>query len=105
MSNFLKLLCMVHDSNSRPFPVEVKKQDLIGELKKTIKQEGPSLLKDINAADLQLWSCHKPTKEARGSKLNDEDILDETQEIGYYFKDTPEKGVVHILVIVPEPCK
>ncbi|KAL4086252.1 hypothetical protein PRIC1_014382 [Phytophthora ramorum] len=115
----VKLFCAIVGVAGSAFPVDIDADQLVGDLKKAIKKEKTNKLKDIDAADLQLFLAKKD--EGRGAWLDgagaaavalDERghpqgcvLMDPTLWIKNpkHFGDNfqPGEGQVHVLV-VPE---
>jgi hypothetical protein len=50
-----KLFCWVPENFSRPFPVDIGKNETVGGLKKMMKDEGPPGFIHLYTGNLDLW--------------------------------------------------
>ena len=116
----LKLICVVV-GEGRPFPVDVAADEIVGDLKKKIKEEKPNTIQ-CDADEMQLYLALKDgswlsdedpdaislSQPAEGNKVsslyvNDERKMKATWGIDDYFDaNPPKKRQIHVLVVVPE---
>ena len=107
-------LCCIILGEKVSFPVKIKKDQLVGELKDTIKKKTQRLalfdVHDLNLYPLNMVASdmdYPKVKRAITEKTFDCKETDELQpefELSTYFGDTnpPKQGAVHIVVVPPQ---
>ncbi|THU81729.1 hypothetical protein K435DRAFT_469065 [Dendrothele bispora CBS 962.96] len=103
--SLVTLFCYVVGSKN-PFSVRVSSSHTVDELKKTIQQCTPTLLKGIDAHDLQLFKVTLPdddnlATEVEGAIENSRSLRS-TLEISEIFPGNPKKKTIHIAVKLPD---
>jgi len=94
------------------FPVKINDAQLVGELKKAIKNENPNDFKDIDAHHLTLYKIKIVIPDDEGDNILDrvsqpgyvfdpKDKLFPTHKMSRYFGQDPD-GDIHILVELPQ---
>ncbi|KIK20896.1 hypothetical protein PISMIDRAFT_63241, partial [Pisolithus microcarpus 441] len=64
------LLCWVRGEDAkRVFEVEISKEASVGKLKATLKRDRSAILKDVDAADLELYPLFIPSNANRAAEL------------------------------------
>jgi hypothetical protein len=100
----LELNCFIHDDDPcRVFPVKIVRTESVGTLKRSIKDDNPESLLDINACSLVLWKVSMPVNDSfkvnvRKVELRDEDVLSPVDRLSKVFLGQPEDGDLHIIV-------
>ena len=95
-----------------PFPVKIKKDQLVGELKDEIKSKNRRL-KEFDAHELTLYllnvtgpdkQTRKDEIESKANALSSLVELESLSDVSYYFGDSdpPKKRTIHILVVPPQ---
>jgi Crinkler effector protein N-terminal domain len=91
----------------RPFPVDIKRSQTVGHLKKAILKENPHDLKDIDARHLDLYKVDIPYdndfKESVSQAFREkkEELDDPFDTLSEIFPQKPRAKVVSILVEIP----
>ena len=88
------------------FPVNISRDETVGDLKDAIKAKKPNDFAGIDADRLRLWQVEIPVDRndlIQGQPLQDDDQLKATDYIDEYWTDPPKRR--HIHVIVKLPCK
>ena len=100
----ITLLCLVKGNTLvNAFPVEIKKDQLVGHLKKVIRKE-IDVPENIKAKDLKLWKVEIPGDHfdpLSNISLQDNDELLAIKEVGDYWSEKPPKRHIHVLVEPP----
>jgi len=88
------------------FPVNISRDETVGDLKDAIKAKKPNDFAGIDADRLRLWQVEIPVDRndlIQGQPLQDDDQLKATDYIDEFWTDPPKRR--HIHVIVKLPCK
>ena len=108
MSDNILLICWVY-GDMNPFPVEIRRQKIVDQLKEAIVAKQPNRFEGIDADSLKLWKVEIPDDDDDAVKQNFEfkasDILRPGLEIGDYFEGNLPKRRIHIIIRAPEPGK
>jgi hypothetical protein len=99
------LNCFV-PGGSDTFPVNIAKGASVGDLKKAIKEEIPTVFANIPIYELQLFKLEIPDKELANEvkehlKTNPS-ALRATQKLSEVFLQLPKSNMLHIVVKAPE---
>ncbi|CAG8684345.1 5866_t:CDS:2 [Cetraspora pellucida] len=102
----ITLFCLVHGSIfENAFPVKIKKNEAVGQLKKLIKEENKQTFASIDAKDLRLWKVNIPLDSPNNKRSALEadpkgDRLLPVDDIKEHF-DKPAKKHIHVIVELP----
>ena len=83
------------------FSVNVRRDQSVYDLKKTIISEKPHTFKKIDADNLVLWRMDVKSKNFQESRLHDQVALDDVEEIGVHFNGNSLKQHIHIIIKPP----
>ena len=104
---FITLLCLVKgNTTANAFPVDINKNQLVGHLKKAIKEK-IDVPANFKAKDLKVWKVTIPgdqDDQLRNLILQDSDELLAIRKISKYFPDSPLEEHIHIIVKLPRKC-
>lgn len=84
----MQLFCVV-DSETVPFPVNIRLDATVGDLKDAIKAKRQHDFNDFDAVRLTLF------------KLPEKTEMDALSDLSVYFRTAPKKGRIHVLVRPP----
>ncbi|PKK61374.1 hypothetical protein RhiirC2_791894 [Rhizophagus irregularis] len=100
----ITLLCLIKgNKTTNAFPVDINKDQLVGHLKKVIREE-IDVPENVKAKDLKLWNVKIPDDQddlLSNPTLNDKDELLATKKILKYFPDSPPKEHIHVIIKLP----
>ena len=102
-SNMLTIICWILGTDNA-FYVNVRRDQIVYDLKRAITLENPSTFKEINSRNLVLWRMDVESKQKKNfqeSRLHNQDPLDDVDEIGVYFNGNPPKQHIHIIIKPP----
>src|SRR5580693_7268569 len=104
MSNTLVLNCwLLGDDPTHIFPVKIERTELVGTLKKTIKDEKKHAFEHVDADTLVLWRVSIPVGGSFKQNLSKLDFVDEqslsaVDELSEVFAESPAPKHVHVIV-------
>ncbi|PVF96266.1 hypothetical protein CPB86DRAFT_661218, partial [Serendipita vermifera] len=99
------LICIL-EGEKLPFPIKIAKNEIVGMLKKAIKEENPEALASIDARTLVLYQIDvNDDDEMFGNvqkKISESPkALKTTKELSAMYTSAPAKETVHIFVQLP----
>ncbi|CAG8647598.1 6639_t:CDS:1, partial [Paraglomus occultum] len=103
----IKLFCLEKGKTpavQHAFPVNISREETVGDLKKVIKAEKQNDFARVDADKLKLWKVEIPVDRnelSQGQPLQDNDQLRATDYIDEHWTDRPLRKHVHIIVEVP----
>src|ERR1051325_3948104 len=104
----ITLLCLVKGNTlANAFPVDIDKDQLVGHLKKFIKEEKQNDFAGVDADKLKLWKVTisgDQDDQLRNLILQDSDELSAINDIGDYWPKSPPKKHIHVIVKLPRKC-
>jgi hypothetical protein len=101
---FLLWCCLSHDPDHK-FPVVIKKNAAVGQLKDEIKQKKDPL-RDLDADNLDLYQVSIPDEDLASSlpqiqNPQEDSKLNYKTPVSALFKDPPQPNHLHIVVKIP----
>ena len=101
----ITLLCLVKgNTTANAFPVNINKEQLVGQLKKVIKAEKQNDFAGVDADKLKLWNVTIPDDRddlLSNLTLQNQTELLATRDIGDYWTEKLPKRSVHVIVKPP----
>ncbi|KAF9306176.1 hypothetical protein BG003_001088 [Podila horticola] len=107
MTDKLVTLFCIEDGDSTPFSVDIDPLKTVDHLKVAIKDKKTPRFDDIAADELTLWRVSIPLgplkdrKQIILGKVESATELDPADDISDFFKETPAKRMIHIIVQRP----
>lgn len=102
MATDLLLNCFVlGDDEERVFPVKSSRNDIVGILKKLIKEEKAHLLNHVDAPDLDLWMVCHPIDDPASKRPQTGPPLRVNKRLSSLWDGDPSEEDLHILVKAP----
>ncbi|CAG8669900.1 11133_t:CDS:1, partial [Paraglomus occultum] len=103
----IKLFCLENGKTpavQHTFPVNISREETVGDLKDAIKAKKAPYFNDFPADHLKLWLANIPVDRddlIQNQTLQDNNQLPATNDIEDHWTDTPLKKHIHIIVEVP----
>ena len=105
----IKLFCLEKGKTpaaQHAFPVNISREETVGDLKKLIKVEKPVAFAHVDTNNLRLWMVEISTDrndliQEQPQLLQDNDQLKATDYIDDYWTVTPKGRHIHVIVEAP----
>ena len=101
----IKLFCLEKGKTpaaQHAFPVNISREETVGDLKKLIKAEKTPHFDNFPADNLRLWQVEIPVdRNDLIQELQDNGQLKATDYIDDYWTATPKRRHIHVIVEVP----